>query len=356
MQKKQRKKKRSTVAVTWISLLSFVMGVLAGVCHHTIFAQSKQPTQTLVVKKGDTYQSLLVAKPWQQSVFSSQLVARAYLKFAAKKPLQAGAYRIPAKASLAETVNILQAGAKASMMTIRVIEGKTIKDLYTTLKATDGVTLELLSPKAPSYTWQDVAQDNKKVAQALNISAKNNHLEGQFAPDTYYFNQGTSDKKILEILHARQTKLIDEAWQQRDKNLPYANKNELLIMASIIEKETGVPSERKQVSSVFVNRMNQGMKLQTDPTIIYGLFDRYDGNIYRSNINEKNDYNTYQMTGLPITPIALPSAAAIEAAAHPDSTPYLYFVATGTGGHTFTTNLADHNKAVAKYRATMAGQ
>lgn len=355
MQKKHRKKKSaSAVALTFLA--SIVVGVLVAVCYQTIFAKSKQQTQTLVVKKGDTYQSVLVAKPWQQSVFSSKLVARAYLKFAAKKPLQAGAYQIPAQASLAEAVNILQAGAKTRMITIRVIEGKTIKDLYTTLKTTDGVVLELLSPKQSAYTWQDVAVDNKQVAKALNISAKNNHLEGQFAPDTYYFNQGTSDKKILETLHMRQMKLIDEAWQGRDQNLPYDNKNELLIMASIIEKETGVPSERKQVSSVFVNRLNQGMKLQTDPTIIYGLFDRYDGSIYRSNINEKNDYNTYQMAGLPITPIALPSAAAIEAAAHPDSTPYLYFVATGTGGHTFTTNLADHNKAVAKYRAVVANQ
>lgn len=339
------------------SLCGFVFGLmialLVGMTYLTLFAKSKADAQTLVVKQGDTYQSALVHLVPKQSL-PARLITKVYLRFATDKPLQTGVYRIPAKASLSQSVHLLQQGNKVSMMVIRVIEGKTIKDLYAMLKANDGVVLELLSPKTPSYTWQDVQADNQKVAQALNVNAHNNHMEGWFAPDTYYFDRGTSDQKILQTLYARQTKLLDDAWQRRDQNLPYANPYELLIMASIIEKETGVADERRQVSSVFVNRLNQGMKLQTDPTIIYGLFDRYDGKIYRSNIDEKNKYNTYQMMGLPITPIALPSAASILAAAQPDSTPYLYFVATGTGGHTFSTNLDEHNKAVAKYRAVIA--
>lgn len=124
-------------------------------------------------------------------------------------------------------------------------------------------------------------------------------------------------------------------------------------MASIIEKETGLAEERHKVAAVFINRMRKNMRLQTDPTIIYGLFDRYDGKIYRSNINEKTDYNTYQIDGLPPTPIALPSKAAIEAAMHPEDTDVIFFVATGNGGHKFSRTLDEHNKAVAEYRAVM---
>lgn len=337
--------------------LGFVLVAVAAlallVIYQTIFASSDRTQTTLNVNKGDTYYSLLANEPWSGRWLSLSPVAKAYLSFAAKKPLQEGQYTLPAGASLATAVDVLQQGGKTEQVTIRIIEGKTIKDLYQTIKTTEGVKLELLTPPTDGYAWADVARDNEAVAKALSIEAPNQHLEGWFAPNTYHFNKGVSDKAILQKLYDDQKRILDEAWQDRAENLPYKTAYEALIMASIIEKETGIADERPMVSSVFVNRFREGMKLQTDPTIIYGLFDRYDGKIYRSNINEKNDYNTYQITGLPITPIALPSAESIRATLHPAQSDALFFVATGNGGHVFSKTLAEHNQAVEAYRATM---
>ena len=150
-----------------------------------------------------------------------------------------------------------------------------------------------------------------------------------------------------------QTQILFEAWQARDDDLPYDDMQEALIMASIVEKETGQPEERPQVASVFVNRLRQGMRLQTDPTVIYGvtLGEGVLGRgLRRSELDRETPWNTYIIPGLPATPIANPGRAAIEAVMHPDSTPYIFFVADGTGGHAFATNLADHNRNVARWR------
>lgn len=341
-------------------LASFVVMVLSfAIVYSTVFAPTDRPAQTLTVEKGDTYHGLLVKNRWSNRLLSSDIVTRLYLKFHAKDTLEAGAYRIPKSASLADVVKILNQGAKVAMIKIQIIEGKTVKDLYHTLKTTEGIKLDVLTPllsSADGYSWADVARDNEKVAKALDIHTPNGNLEGQFAPNTYFFNQGTSDLVILQKLYTDQQAILDKAWTNRNKDLPYKTSYEALIMASIIEKETGIKSERADVSAVFVNRLRQGMRLQTDPTIIYGLFDRYDGKIYRSNINEKTAYNTYQIDGLPPTPIALPSAEAIQATMHPSDVPYIYFVATGNGGHKFSVTLDEHNQAVAAYRKTMANK
>ncbi len=344
--------------VALLALVSMILVCLM-VVYLTVFAPTNRPAQTLTVAQGDTYHGLLVKEKWQTNPLSSGIATRLYLKFHAKGKLEAGVYRIPEGASLADVVNILGQGAEVAMIKIQIIEGKTVKDLYHTLKTTDGVQLQVLTPllsAADGYSWVDVTRDNEKVAKALGISTPNGNLEGQFAPNTYFFNQGTSDVAILKKLHTDQQAILQKAWTSRDKNLPYQTPYEALIMASIIEKETGIKSERNDVSAVFVNRLRQGMRLQTDPTIIYGLFDRYDGKIYRSNINEKTAYNTYQIDGLPPTPIALPSAEAIEATMHPSDVPYIYFVATGNGGHKFSVTLDEHNQAVAQYRQVMANR
>ena len=144
-------------------------------------------------------------------------------------------------------------------------------------------------------------------------------------------------------------KALDAAWEKRASDLPYKDKYEALIMASIIERETSVDSELEQVSGVFVRRLKMGMRLQTDPTVIYGMGDAYKGNITRKDLRTPTAYNTYTIYGLPPTPIALPSSKAIEAAMHPDSSDQIYFVATGNGGHKFSSNLQDHNRAVQEY-------
>ena len=177
--------------------------------------------------------------------------------------------------------------------------------------------------------------------------------EGEFLPETYTFSRGTQRQKIVAQGIDAMQKILDQAWQERDADLPLKNKEELLILASIVEKETGVATERPQVASVFVNRLKRGMLLQTDPTVIYALTQgRQDLGraLTRRDLTVDSPYNTYKYAGLPPTPICSPGAASIKATAHPDKTPYLYFVASGNGGHNFARTLQEHNINVREYK------
>lgn len=348
--------------VRWFGICVFGAALLLAVGYCSLFAKSDAPAFVLQIKEGEGYYALL----WQdtpaqtfaqktQRAFRSKTLQRLYIRqrIAHAKPLQAGSYPIPAGASFAQQLELLKKGAPKTRLRLQILEGVTTKDLYFAIKTAKGVRLTILSPLGNDrYTWQDVAKDNRRVTQALGMAMDN--PEGYFAPDTYFFDEGVSDLAILKTLYDRQARLLDEAWQNRAPDLPYQTPAELLIMASVVERETGLANERPLVASVFVNRLRQNMRLQTDPTIIYGLFDRYDGTIYRSNIQEKTAYNTYRIDGLPPTPIALPSVAALQAAAHPEDSDFLYFVATGKGGHRFSRTLEEHNLAVAAYRQTRA--
>ena len=177
--------------------------------------------------------------------------------------------------------------------------------------------------------------------------------EGSLAPDTYALEKGQDRRKLLDDMRARQTAILAAAWQARPFDLPYRSEDEALTMASIIEKETGVAAERPQVASVFVNRLREGMKLQTDPAVIYGITrgrEVLERGLRQSELRAKTPYNTYVIDGLPPTPIANPGKAAIEAALNPAATDYLYFVADGTGGHAFATTLEQHEANVARWR------
>ncbi|MDX1803841.1 MAG: endolytic transglycosylase MltG [Alcanivorax sp.] len=187
-------------------------------------------------------------------------------------------------------------------------------------------------------------------AVMARLGHKGQHPEGWFAPDTYFYTRGTSDLTLLERAMARQQDILNQAWAERDQNLPYSGPYQALIMASIVEKETGVPSERAEIAGVFVNRLRKGMRLQTDPTVIYGMGDRYHGNIRRSDLHTPTPYNTYVIPGLPPTPIAMPGREAIMAAVHPADTEALYFVARGDGSHYFSKTLAEHRKAVRDFQ------
>ncbi len=204
-------------------------------------------------------------------------------------------------------------------------------------------------------SWQVV--ETLKVADFLSGDVKAVPLEGAFAPGSYEVEKGFERKALVDEMQADQADILAELWAKRADGLPYASPEEAMIMASIVEKETGVAGERAQVASVFLNRLAQGMKLQTDPTVIYGV-TKGQGVLGRglkaSELKKETPWNTYVIAGLPVTPICNPGRDAIEAALHPDTTEYLYFVADGTGGHAFATNLGDHNKNVAKYRALEA--
>lgn len=174
--------------------------------------------------------------------------------------------------------------------------------------------------------------------------------EGLFFPDTYLFAKNASEMHIFRQAHASMMKRLNDAWARRDPSLPYKRPYEALIMASIVEKETGQKSEREMIAGVFVNRLRKGMLLQTDPTVIYGMGDNFKGNIRKRDLTTDTPYNTYTRAGLPPTPISLPGVASIEAALNPAQTDALYFVSRGDGTSVFSASLEDHNRAVNKYQ------
>ncbi|MGZ5596293.1 MAG: endolytic transglycosylase MltG [Usitatibacter sp.] len=175
-------------------------------------------------------------------------------------------------------------------------------------------------------------------------------LEGWLFPDTYRFAPGVSDAEILKRAHATMKKRLADAWAARDPGVALAPPYDALILASIVEKETADPAERPLIASVFLNRLKRGMRLQTDPTVIYGMGERFDGNIRKRDLTADTPWNTYTRDGLPPTPIAMPGAAALRATLHPAQSQYLYFVSRGDGTHEFSRTLEEHNRAVAKYQ------
>ncbi|SUB99737.1 aminodeoxychorismate lyase [Proteus vulgaris] len=271
-----------------------------------------------LLNQGDYFQILLKVKP-ELSQF------------------KAGTYRLTKGMSLRDVLLLIKSG-KEAQFTIRFIEGSRLQDWQSIFE------------QAPQLVTVAHTMDSDKLREEIGIKPEITNLEGWFAPDTYHYTAGTTDVAILKRAYQQMEKTLEEEWIKRDSDLPYKSAYEMLIMASIIEKETGIDAERTKVASVFINRLKTNMRLQTDPTVIYGLGDKYRGTIYRSDLNGYTPYNTYQIDGLPPTPIAMPSVASIRAAAHPADTRYLYFVADGTGGHKFSTTLNEHNKAVAQYR------
>lgn len=350
--KKQPPEPTSKRSYQLLLVFGLILLFLLAMVYQTLFGHSKYPADELVVEEGQSYYGFLPQFQRDVPMFSASL-AKLYIKATVDVPLHAGTYEVPKNASFKQMMDAFKEGQKVDMVTIQIIEGKTAADLYKVIANTEGVVLEVLESNGkPKANFKQLLGIDAFTPEGEFV----HNLEGWFTPDTYYYARGVTDKQILNDLYKRQQRALDKAWEKRAADLPYDTPYEALIMASIIEKETGVDSERELVSAVFVNRLNKGMRLQTDPTIIYGMGERYDGNIRRTDINEKTAYNTYQIDGLPPTPIALPSPESIEAAMHPANSDVLYFVATGTGGHKFTKNLADHNRAVQEYLKVMREQ
>ncbi len=250
--------------------------------------------------------------------------------------LQAGEYLVTPGLTLAGLLDNMVAG-NVVQHNIALIEGHTFRQV-----------LEIIQQN-PVVTKQLNNLSNEEIMKILGHEGE--HPEGRFYPDTYYISRGVTDIDLLNRAYVSMQEILEEEWLQREEGLPFKSPYEALIMASIVEKESAVAEERPLIAGLFINRLRKKMRLQTDPTVIYGIED-YDGNIRFKDLRKDTPYNTYTRYGLPPTPIALPGREAINATLHPDKTKYLYFVAygDGSGRHEFSTNLKDHEKAVDKYQ------
>lgn len=249
--------------------------------------------------------------------------------------LQAGSYAFASGLTPVELLEKMTRG-DTRMREVRLIEGWTWRQIRAALAAQTELT-------------QDAA--GLTDAQVLErIGSDAGYTEGWFFPDTYLFAVGDSDLAILKRAHHAMRAQLAQAWSARAAGLPYKSPQDALVMASIVEKETGMARDRATIASVFVNRLNAGMPLQTDPTVIYGLGERFDGNLTRAHLQHDGPYNTYMRTGLPPTPIASPGRASIDAALNPTPTSYYYFVARGDGSSVFSRTLAEHRVAVDRYQ------
>lgn len=249
--------------------------------------------------------------------------------------LQAGDYALNTPLQALSLLDILKHGT-FDQFKLQLIEGKTFADFRQKLAQMPGIR-------------HDTVMLSDSELMAL-ISGQAMHPEGWFFPDTYFLDAQSSDIDLYKRAYQKMVQHLSAAWESRQPGLPYQSLYEALIMASIVEKETGVEEERPQIAGVFINRLRKGMRLQTDPTVIYGMGTRYQGNITKKDLLTDTSYNTYTRSGLPPTPIALPGLASIQAALHPAKTNALYFVANGQGRHVFTSTLEAHNQAVRAYQ------
>ena len=272
-------------------------------------------------------QSGLVSDRWSFEIFARLMGAAGEIK--------AGSYDTGAAIAPNQLLDKLVRGEFA-LAEIRFIEGWTFSQLRGAMNA------------HPALKHDTLGLTNDQILQKLGIEEKS--AEGLFFPDTYLFAVSSSDLALLKQANVRLRDKLQAEWDQRAPGLPFKTEYEALIFASIVEKETGRSDERELVSAVFVNRLKRGMRLQTDPTVIYGMGDAYDGNLRRRDLLADTAYNTYTRYGLPPTPIALPGGASIRAALHPAQSNVLYFVARGDGTSQYSSTLVEHNRAVNKYQ------
>jgi UPF0755 protein len=252
-----------------------------------------------------------------------------------ERVIKAGNYEISEEITLPALLAKLTQG-DVTQTALTIVEGSTFAELKALIAANPDIAVS--------------AVDLSDAELMQKIGAAGTRPEGWFFPETYYFAAGSTDTAVLARAYRLMRNRLDAAWERRDPDTPLRDPYEALILASIIEKETARGEDRPLVGSVFVNRLKSGMRLQTDPTVIYGLGAAFDGNLRRRDLDQDTPFNTYTRDGLPPAPIALPGQASLDAATHPPRTPYLYFVSRGDGTSEFSTNLADHNRAVAKFQ------
>jgi UPF0755 protein len=299
-----------------------------------------QPVQ-LLVKPGATVRGVL-ADLDRLGALTDRRAVEIQLRVRGGPRIRTGRYEIAAHASPRDILEQLEEG-RVVLETLTVIEGWTFADMRRAVEQHPQIQVTLRGRDVP------------EIMAAIGHAGE--HPEGRFFPDTYRFGAGTTDRELYALAYRKLAETLAAAWEGRAENLPLANAYEALILASIVEKETGLPSERPRIAGVFVTRLRRNMRLQTDPTVIYGIGASYDGNIRERDLRTDTPYNTYTRSGLPPTPIALPSREAIEAATRPHETGDIFFVATGLGdgSHAFSATLEEHNAAVRRYLARLKG-
>lgn len=331
---------RKILGITFLLLL--LAAVAVGAYGYHIWQQLQQPVNlpeqglTYSVKPGATLRTVgrqlheqgIVVHPRYLEVWGRWIEPGGVIKV--------GEYRLEPELTLSSLVSKLRDG-QAIQHKFTVVEGARFTDFVAEVKrlVSEGMVIKTIEDDGYEDAFRELS------GQA--------HPEGWIFPDTYYYVRGDSDKELLNRAYQRMQEVLAAEWESRANDLPIKTPYEALVLASIVEKETGASEERPQIAGVFTERLRRDMRLQTDPTVIYGMGDRYKGNIRKSDLKRDTPYNTYTRKGLPPTPIALPGADAIRAATHPDETGALFFVAKGGGRHHFSTTYKEHRKAVIKY-------
>ncbi|MFQ3192430.1 MAG: UPF0755 protein [Paraglaciecola sp.] len=325
--------------VKWLSIFIVMCGVLSVVI---LYHFDKEVHQTINLTKATIYQVKsgqsakgLLNRLKERGIISENLGLKIRVKLDPELAnVKVGTYELLPSMSGLDLLKLFSSG-KELQFSISLIEGLNWREWLLVLKS------------HPEIIFNDEFQPQLEI---LSSQLPQQSIEGYLLPDTYYFVAQTEAIELVKRAHTSMHQYLHIAWQNRALNLPYDSAYEGLTMASIIEKETGVADERPRISGVFVNRLNLNMRLQTDPTVIYGIGERFDGDIRRKDLRTPTPYNTYVIKGLPPTPIAMPSKLAIDAAFNPLTTEALYFVSKGDGSHKFSNTLQEHNLAVRKYQ------
>jgi UPF0755 protein len=334
--------KRISIGLTLCALIAIasLYGLKSWINHWSQTPLNAFMAQDITVKSGDNTRGILRHIRNNGSVKDTWPFKLLFVVQPSLGHIKVGHYHILAQPTPIELFSVLTSGIE-KQFAITFIEGSTFNQWLDSLSQHPHIDFN--QARVNAYI-------NEFPASGVNeIKYTYARVEGQFFPDTYHFSANTQAIDILQRANKTLTSKLAVLWENRQPDVPLATKQEALVLASIIEKETGIASERDTIASAFTNRLNKRMRLQTDPTVIYGVADVYKGDITYKHLRDKNVYNTYIIKGLPPTPIAMPSEGAIKAALNPANTPYFYFVASGDGGHVFSTNLKDHNRALKRY-------
>jgi UPF0755 protein len=326
--------RRKLIAGFLVILLALLIGL--GASYYSALNKPAVHNKLVVeIEKGDSFskitqkllaQNIAIEPFWFKAIAYQQGVINS---------LKAGEYELTPGLTIPQILTIFAEG-RAKKYTITFPEGWSLKEIL----------LEIAKHQNVNKTFQK--ESVAELSSLLGISVSN--PEGWIFPDTYHFEKNATDVSILKMAYAKMQSVLAQEWRGKESNLPYKTPYEALIMASIVEKETGAKSERSIIAGVFTSRLAKGMLLQTDPTVIYGMGDKYKGNIRAKDLTTATPYNTYVIQGLPPTPIAMPGQDAIHAALHPDKDNNLYFVAKGDGSHQFSATLSEHNRAVNSFQ------